>query len=186
MLRSEWGAALAGQAGRVKERERWKRGAENARERSLEAAGFALDSEGRLENDENGDYIRFDSDLMEKVRDAKLELDPLFPEVPAKLLEPGLWHRVQSNRWDFPEAIHLLEARSIVKISDRLANIKYLSNQRILILNDNSAVVLAFSRRRARDFKLLLQVRRLAAVSLAKDFRFAFGWILSELNVADF
>jgi hypothetical protein len=183
VLRSEWGPELAGKVGRTKG---WKRGAENARERSLEAAGFALDAEGRLEKDEHGDYIRLDGDLMEKIRNSKLEADPSFPEVPAKLLEPNLWQRVQSNRWDFSEAIHLLEARSIVKISDRLANIKYLSDQRILILNDNLAVVLAFSRRRARDFKLLLQVRRIAAVSLAKDFRFAFRWIPSELNVADF
>ena len=65
---------------------------------------------------------------------------------------------VQAKPWGHEGAIHILEARSMVKIGDRLANVRGLSDQRVLILNDSLAVVLAFSRRRAKDFPCFYRV----------------------------
>ena len=47
------------------------------------------------------------------------------------------------------------------------------------------AVTLALGRCRARDFKLLIQIRRVAALSLARGIRFYFRWLPSEFNNAE-
>ena len=45
--------------------------------------------------------------------------------------------------------------------------------------------VLAFPRRRARDFKLLVQIRHVVALCLARGLRIHVRWIPSEFNAAD-
>ena len=72
-----------------------------------------------------------------------------------------------------------------MKVSDRVGNVPLFFGQRVLIFGDNLAVFLAFSRRRAKHFKLLVQTRRMSAVSLAKNVRFYFRWVASEMNHAD-
>ena len=47
------------------------------------------------------------------------------------------------------------------------------------------AVILACSRFRARDFKLLAVVRRISALCLARNVRCHFRWVPSEFNAAD-
>ena len=71
-----------------------------------------------------------------------------------------------------------------MKACGRLGNVKTLLNSKVLILGDNLAVTLAFSRRRAKDYKPLSQLRRLVAVGLCRGLRFYFRWIPNELNVA--
>ena len=53
-------------------------------------------------------------------------------------------------------------------------------------MNDNLSVVLAFARSRAREFRLITQIRRMCASSLARNTRFYFRWIPSELISGDF
>ena len=53
-------------------------------------------------------------------------------------------------------------------------------------MSDNLSVVLAFARSRAREFRLITQIRRMCASSLARNIRFYFRWIPSELNSGDF
>ena len=152
----------------------------------MHAAGFCLNSAGKPIKDDQGQYVRVDP---QSLADAKLDrwaAQPNFPEVPADLLEPRLWNKVLSKQWKHADAIHNLEARATVKVGERIANVRSLGSKRILILNDNLAVVLAFSRRRAKHFPLLIQIRRMAAIALAKNLRFSYRWIPSELNVADF
>ena len=96
------------------------------------------------------------------------------------------WRSVQSDRWQFTDDISRLEARSVVKAVERMCNSKPVSSFRVLILGDNLGVILAFSRRRARDFRLLIQIRRVVALCLARGVKCYFRWIPSEFNSADF
>eukprot|EP00959_Pyramimonas_sp_CCMP1952_P014945 316190-Pyramimonas_sp.AAC.1 len=57
---------------------------------------------------------------------------------------------------------------------------------RQLILSDNMSVVLSFSRSRAKDFALLVQVRRFQAYCLARNLKVSVRWVPSELNPADY
>ena len=76
-----------------------------------------------------------------------------------------------------------LEARSMVKICDRLGNVVPIVNQRILILNDNLAVVLAFSRKRAHDFRLLLHCVSLFLFSTLLKHPVQFPGLLATLTM---
>ena len=55
----------------------------------------------------------------------------------------------------------------------------------MLFLGDNLGCILALSRSRAKDYQMLVQVRRVAAWSLARGVRISFRWIPSEWNTAD-
>ena len=90
-----------------------------------------------------------------------------------------------SDRWRYDEGILLLEARAIVKAAERIANSIPQSHCRSLILGDNMSVTLSFGRWRAREFKLLVQLRRVAALGLARGIKFYFRWHPSEFNNAD-
>ena len=56
---------------------------------------------------------------------------------------------------------------------------------RALTLGDNMAVTLSFGRWRAREFKLIVQLRRVACLGLARGIKFYFRWHPSEVNNAD-
>ena len=56
---------------------------------------------------------------------------------------------------------------------------------RCLVLSDNMSGVLAFGRCRAGDYRLLLQVRRLASLALCRGIKFVVRRIPSDFNVAD-
>ena len=63
-----WDSETVAQVGRVKEKSRWRLGAESARHKSLEAAGYLLDDRGKIEKDEEGNYIYADSNLLNQMR----------------------------------------------------------------------------------------------------------------------
>ena len=46
--------------------------------------------------------------------------------------------------------------------------------------------MLAYARRRAKDFRFLSQIPRMSAVGLVKGIKFIFRWIPFELSVTDF
>ena len=166
------GSQTVGSIGRVRERSRWRLGAEQARACSLEAAGYALNEDGELERDEHGNLIKLNSELLDQIHRNRWESNDEFPEIPAKCLNKDLWRRVQFGRFLFKDAIHNLEARALVKTSDRLGNVKSFYILKVLLIGDNLAVTLAFARRRARDFKLLIQTRRLCSIGLCRNVRF--------------
>ena len=108
-----------------------------------------------------------------------------FPEVPPHMLQPGFWHEVLAGQWHFKEAIHILEARVVLLAVRRLARNVGLRGFRHLILCDNMSVVLAISKGRASDFGLLQICRKIAAYSVACDFKVKVRWVVSERNLAD-
>ena len=54
---------------------------------------------------------------------------------------------------------------------------------RVLLLVDNMSVCLSFARRRSRNFRVLVQIRRLAAFAMALSLRIVIRWVPSEQNV---
>lgn len=66
VLWSEWDPIDVGKAGRIKERDRWSRGGECARELSLQAAGSVLNEDGKPAKDENGDFKKAEKHSCEK------------------------------------------------------------------------------------------------------------------------
>ena len=108
-----------------------------------------------------------------------------FPEVPAELVRGQGWQTLFSGRFHNVEAIHLLEARAFIWVAKRVLGSRRLWGQHHLVLSDNLGNVLAFSRHRALDYKLLVSVRRLAAVALVIDCTFHPRWIPSEANPSD-
>eukprot|EP00959_Pyramimonas_sp_CCMP1952_P368170 7712305-Pyramimonas_sp.AAC.1 len=57
---------------------------------------------------------------------------------------------------------------------------------RQVILSDNMSVLLSLSRSCAKDFALLVQVRRFQAYCLAMNLKVSVRWIPSELTPADY
>ena len=90
-----------------------------------------------------------------------------------------------AGAWTFEEDILVLEARALDKAAARAGNCLPADGSRILMLGDSLGVILAFPRRRARNFKLLCRIRRVVAIGLARNIKFIFRWIPSELNNAD-
>lgn len=71
---------------------------------------------------------------------------PGVPEVPAEMLAKNPWSTLVSRAWHYDYGIVFLEARSVVSTIERFANCVEGENVRVLLLGDNLAVVLAFSR----------------------------------------
>ena len=77
-----------------------EKGAQNARELSLLAAGFLLNSEGKLYTDADGEYMRIEPKISELIQGERWEKRDDFQVVPASLLEPSGWKSKQSGPWN--------------------------------------------------------------------------------------
>ena len=132
-----------------------------------------------------GRPIRLDPEVMETLRAERWQSNPDVKEVPSYLLARDRWKTVMADRWVLSDDILRLEARALVKAASRAAHSQPIRDCRVLLLGDNLAVVLCFSRSSSRDFRLLVQLRRLAALSLARNIRFAARWVPSEFNSGD-
>ena len=108
-----------------------------------------------------------------------------FQEVPSDLLDFGRWKVRAWNHWRRSEGILMLEARALIYGLTLRAMSGEFAGCRLLILNDNLAVVCAFARRRVKKFNLLNQVRKLSGLCLRFGFKVAIRWIPSERNAAD-
>ena len=113
------------------------------------------------------------------------EIDHNFHEVPAHLLRKDHWQVKQFGQWKRSEHIMVLEARALTKSLERIAFTKYGKDVHQLLLTDSLSMALAFERARSKSFKVLLQIRRFAAVALARNITPHLRWIPSELNAAD-
>ena len=129
----------------------------NARERALTAAGL-------------GEYLCVPrwapgaSDLPKAI-----ELDKNFVEVPSRLLRSGLWHVEAAGQWQRDEGIVHLEARAALYGIQRQLNLQSGQSGHFVLLVDNIAFALIFSRLRSRDFGLLNILRKAEALLLARN-----------------
>ena len=78
-----------------------------------------------------------------------------------------------------------MEARALNKALNRVAVTRFGHDIRQLLLVDSMSVALSFDRCRSQSFKLLRQIRKFAAVCLARNIDPHVRWIPSELNSAD-
>jgi hypothetical protein len=180
IVKSIWDLGDVREVGRTSERSRFRLGGVSARSAALNSAGFVLNEFGKISKDQFGYPIQMPVTLQDE---DKWVLNSDFPEVPARLLQDNLWQNVAADAWAFSDDILRLEARAVMKAAARVGNCIPMRNVRVLILGDNLGVILAFSRRRARDFKLLVQIRRLVAIGLARGIRFHVRWIPVNLIV---
>ena len=111
------------------------------------------------------------------------ETDKGFPLIPLEQLEAATWRVVDHGPYYVPEPIHLLEGRAVNRGSE-LA-FRFGRGHHALCLVDNMSDVLAFGRSRAQNYRLLLLVRRSAALSLALGITLHYRWLPSEYNPAD-
>ena len=111
--------------------------------------------------------------------------DEEFPEVPVSLMQAQLWHEVWSTQIFFKEPVHLIEARSVLGTLRHFCKDSRKHGRRLAVLNDNMGVVLAVSKGRCHDYRLLRILRRMSALSLSTGVRLHLRWVPSELNVAD-
>jgi len=164
--------------GRVRERDRFLHaGSVGARAAALKgldpdtAAEFSAQLEFLSEEEAAG--------VEAALPDEVTQVDDSFPEVPHWMLEPERWHVTMSGTWQWESYITELEARALVQNLRRLSCCEDFRNLRQLMLADNMSVVLAFDRHRAREFRLLVQVRRYAAYQLVRNVKTVARWIPS-------
>ena len=174
-----WPASLAAQVGRTAERDRFKRaGGHNARESALTSAGFVRD-------DVTGRWLSGDLADEDYLEASGWKLDEKFPEVPATELTDHEWFTVRQGQWRKAEHIVHLEARSLVKAMEVIAQDRNMTDCRQLLLVDSMSSALAFGRCRSRNYKMLRQIRKFCAYSIGCNIGFSVRWIPSELNPAD-
>jgi len=179
---SEWRRDEVAAVGRVPERARFRRvDGVPARESAMRAAGFEYEpiTDRWSASAAGAEVDRATPECSEWV------LDESFPEVPAELLHGSRWKLVMRDRWLYEEDILILEARALIKAVAKVAHSAPCAHCRVLMLGDNVFVILSFGRCRARDHKLLIHVRRMAAYSLARNIKFSFRWHPSEFNSSD-
>ena len=108
-----------------------------------------------------------------------------FPEVSKEILEEGVWHDVVASPWKFVEPICMLEARAGLLVVRRLARSTQNFGRKHLVLGDSMGAILSYSKGRASDFRLLCMNRRIAALSVAANFKIHWRWLSSERNPSD-
>ena len=100
-------------------------------------------------------------------------------------MHPDLWKVVRYGRWTQAEHITVLEARALHRTVRRLCLFEKGRNLKQLCLVDNLGVALSYDRFRAKDFRLLTNLRKTAGYLLARNNRLSVRWIPSEKNSAD-
>ena len=168
--KSVWSYSEVSGVGRVREKGRYRLGGEQARSHALALGGFVLGDGGELLRDSEGQLVRVPNDVKDEIAALKYSKNSSFPEVPSYLLAASRWQTVRSGNWNFGEDILILESRALISAIERVGNSAPNSNVRVLFLSDNLAVVLAFGRYRAKNFKLLTLIRRAASYALARGF----------------
>ena len=116
---------------------------------------------------------------------------------PFKIYAPRVWPRMGLNTkfwcWkviqNYPykeqQHINVLELRSLLNYSRFRAKRLHKHDSRALLILDSQVVVSVASKGRSSSIKLNGLLTRLAAVCVACNFRFIYGWCSSEANPAD-
>ncbi|CAK0874147.1 unnamed protein product, partial [Prorocentrum cordatum] len=106
-----------------------------------------------------------------------------FPEVPTKLLEKDSWHTILSKPWFRDEHITLLEARTGRLVCKSLGRSVGNRNKKHLILGDSMGSILAFSKGRSGDYRMLGCCRSVAAYTVALNCKFK--WDPHQLSILE-
>ena len=179
---SQWPRAVVASVGRLRERRRFKlRPGCSARSSALGAAG--LESFDAV--DDLVDAAEAPGQVTVEAGESVWEVDDGFAEVPVGRLRTDLWTPKLFGKWNFDENILMLDARTLVMALKRVAVSIFGHDIRQLNLVDNMSVCFSFERRRAKDFKLLVQIRRFSAYCLARNIKAFVRWVPSELNASD-
>ncbi len=115
---------------------------------------------------------------------------PSVPEERAALekesgrLKDFAWKHVVSSRFRYGNDIDKLEAAACLTAVRRAVNGDRIAT-RFLMFGDNSPVVAALNKGRCSSFRLLVSIRRIAAVCLASGTRPLVIWVPSKDNPAD-
>ena len=173
---ARWPRGEVAKAGRVLERSRFKAVLPGEKPGARESF-FAANAE------------HFDLTTLDLPDSATLREDPDFPELDAGLLTKDLFTPQAAGRFYRPEDILVLEARTLTRGLEVSVSVAKLQNARVLFLVDNMSVCVcvcvSYERRRARNYLVLTQIRKLAAFSFALNLQCHFRWIASEAIVAD-
>ena len=172
---SDWSAEDAAKVGREDERWRFYRGPADRPAPRAAALDTSLVFEDPL-------TVRpeVDGELFGDLRE-----DPSFPEVPLEMMEIDRWHVLWGTPVRWHDAIHVLEARSVLGAVKHRCRDSQRHGKRITVLNDNLGVVLAVQKGRCSNYGILRIIRRIAAHCLATGIRLHLRWVPSEYNVAD-
>ena len=117
--------------------------------------------------------------------------DPIVPvesrvePLPDSMLIESDYQLLYNHAWLHAEPIHQLEARAAVKCIQHASRTPACRQKRLLVLNDNMAVVMAMNKGRCRDFLLLRLTRKVCAYVLAHRIHARFRYVESKRNVAD-
>lgn len=117
-------------------------------------------------------------------RAARLGDAAVFGEVPPSLIR-GAWKTVHAARVRHPDNILRPEAAGAVWSIRHVARSSAGFGRRVLLLVDNPALALAFTKGRARSRHLRRPLQQVCAWSLGSGSRFVVRWIPSEVNPAD-
>ena len=171
---------LVGAVGRVPERSRFRKLpiSTSARSHAMDGgADFVWDPE-------HESFVRaFCPDVEEAEQMWATAKD--FVEIPVDMRQKGDWSPIRWGQWSRAEHITLLEARTAVRAVQHRLGMPDGRRCRLLFLGDNLGCILALSRSRAKDYGMLVQIRRVSAWALARGVRLSFRWIPSEWNTAD-
>ena len=172
-----WPRDEVAKTGRRLERSRFRRtSGHSARASALQAAGLELNA---------GLWTKSNVSAAKKLAESGWEVDEGFAEVPAAGLRRPLWSPKIWGKWSYPDNILLLEAKTVLKGIKRILLTRFGHDMRQLVLCDNMSVVLSIERCRARNYRLLVVIRKIAAFCFARNVHLAIRWIPSELNVSD-
>ena len=172
-----WPQGSASSVGRVSERSRFRIVAQplsGARSRF-----FAFNAE-KLSHEQLSDVL-----AGEPTPEWEWSVDESFPEIDATLLQKPLFTPLAHGAYSHKEDILVLESRALLRGLEVACSVYHHRNCRVLMLVDNMSVCLSFERRRSRNFRVLVCIRRLAALALALNVRVSVRWIPSEVNVSD-
>ena len=159
--------------GRCRERSRFKKTSLGPRARAL----WDLDPDDPLS-------IRTPPPLADNVGENWV-VEGDFPEVPLSFVRDSSWEVTLCDTWKYKMAVHMGEARAAVLSAGQVAMVRSNRGKRHLMIGDNLGVTLALERKRACAYPLLIQIRRLCALSLSTNTFFAWRWVPSEYNPSD-
>lgn len=115
---------------------------------------------------------------------------PSVPEHRVQLEEVGAfvkslsWQHVVSSRFKHKDDIDKLEAAALLTAVKRAIK-RCGTGQRFLVFGDNAPVVAAMNKGRCSSFRLLVSIRKIAALCLACGARPLVVWVPSKCNPAD-
>ena len=87
------------------------------------------------------------------------------------------WYDLLARAHSYQEAIHLYEARTLLRSIEILTKLPHARRSHLLALEDNSVVVGAFGRGRSPKWSLNNVCRRKCGLELASDIQTATAWL---------